>query len=73
MDLRFLKIFFSEGTCDGSDEPQHAAQYLCITDMNRIKCSTVLYGITVSCLMVLFRCISTTFCVWFRGYWPAMG
>jgi hypothetical protein len=49
MDLRFLS-FCNKGTYDGSDEPNQAVQYLCITDMNRIKCSTVLYGIRVSCL-----------------------
>ena len=46
--------YCNKGTYDGSDEPKHAAQYLCITDMNRIKCNTVLYSITVACLRDYF-------------------
>jgi hypothetical protein len=54
--MDFLSIF-NKGTYDGSDGPKCAAQHLCITGMNKIKCSTVLYVITVSCLMVFFRCM----------------
>jgi hypothetical protein len=70
MDIIFLSFCY-RGTNDGSDELKHAAQHLYITDMNRIKCSTVLYG-TAVVSAEFFRCISTTFCVWFRGYEQAM-
>jgi hypothetical protein len=51
-------IFCNKGIYDVSDEPKHAAQF---HGYEQVKCSTVMYGITVVCLRDSFVVFSLRF------------